>query len=276
MEKEAIAMDNFASLKGKAALVTGAAGGIGAACARELAAAGASVMLSDINVADCERLSRSLNASGATTFFSAQDVTSEEDWARVVDATLANCGGLDVLVNNAGIYVGGTLDSNTLANVRRVNQINVESVFLGMKYAALAMKPGGAAGKGGSIINLSSVAGLIGVPGHTAYGASKGAVRLYTKHAAVEFARLGYGIRVNSIHPGLIDTDMGRLVFDDFVEVGLAPDLAAAEAAVLEMIPMAALGTAEDVARMTRFLASAESGYCTGAEFVVDGGMTAA
>ncbi|MEE4146995.1 MAG: SDR family oxidoreductase [Halieaceae bacterium] len=269
-------MDNFASLKGKAALVTGAAGGIGAACARELAAAGASVMLSDINVADCERLSRSLNASGATTFFSAQDVTSEEDWARVVDATLANCGGLDVLVNNAGIYVGGTLDSNTLANVRRVNQINVESVFLGMKYAALAMKPGGAAGKGGSIINLSSVAGLIGVPGHTAYGASKGAVRLYTKHAAVEFARLGYGIRVNSIHPGLIDTDMGRLVFDDFVEVGLAPDLAAAEAAVLEMIPMAALGTAEDVARMTRFLASAESGYCTGAEFVVDGGMTAA
>ena len=100
-------------------------------------------------------------------------------------------------------------------------------------------------------------------------------MRLYTKHAAVEFARLGYGIRVNSIHPGLIDTDMGKLVFHDFVEVGLAPDLAAAEAAVLEMIPMAALGTPEDVARMTRFLASAESAYCTGAEFVVDGGMTA-
>ena len=137
------------------------------------------------------------------------------------------------------------------------------------------MKPGGSAGKGGSIINLSSVAGLIGVPGHTAYGASKGAVRLYSKHAAVEFARLGYGIRVNSIHPGLIDTAMGRLVFDDFVATGLAPDLAAAEAAVLQMIPMALLGKVEDIAHMTRFLASDESGYCTGAEFVVDGGMTA-
>lgn len=268
-------MDNFASLRGKTALVTGAAAGIGAACAKELVAAGASVMLTDINVSACEQLSRSLNAAGATTFSSAQDVTSEDDWSRVVDETLAQCAGFDVLVNNAGIYVGGTLDSNSLAAVRRVNQTNVESVFLGMKYAALAMKPGGAAGKGGSIINLSSVAGLIGVPGHTAYGASKGAVRLYTKHAAVEFARLGYGIRVNSIHPGLIDTDMGKLVFHDFVEVGLAPDLAAAEAAVLEMIPMAALGTPEDVARMTRFLASAESAYCTGAEFVVDGGMTA-
>lgn len=269
-------MDNFASLQGKTALVTGAAGGIGAACVKELVAAGAAVVLTDINVTACEQLSRSLNAGGAKTFFSAQDVTNEDDWSRVIDETLANCAGLDVLVNNAGIYTGGTLDSNTLAAVRRVHQTNVESVFLGMKYAVLAMKPGGAAGRGGSIINLSSVAGLIGVPGHTAYGSSKGAVRLYTKHAAVEFARLGYGIRVNSIHPGLIDTEMGKLVFQDFVEVGLAPDLAAAEAAVLEMIPMAALGTAEDIARMTRFLASAESAYCTGAEFVVDGGMTAA
>jgi len=268
-------MDNFASLRGKAALVTGAAGGIGAACAKELVAAGASVMLTDVNVSACEQLSTALNAAGARTFCSAQDVTSEDDWSRVIDDILARCAGFDVLVNNAGIYTGGTLDSNTLAEVRRVNQTNVESVFLGMKYAALAMKPGGPAGKGGSIINLSSVAGLIGVTGHTAYGATKGAVRLYTKHAAVEFARLGYGIRVNSIHPGLIDTDMGRLVFQDFVEVGLAPDLAVAEAAVLEMIPMATLGTVEDVARMARFLASAESAYCTGAEFVVDGGMTA-
>ena len=268
-------MDGFASLKGKVALVTGGAGGIGAACARELVHAGASVMLTDINVQKCEQVSRELNDAGGTTFFSEQDVTSETGWERVVAATLSHCGGLDVLVNNAGMYTGGTLVSNTLEQVRRINEVNVESVFMGMKYAAQVMKPDGAAGKGGSIINLSSVAGLIGVPGHTAYGSTKGAVRLYSRHAAVEFASLGYGIRVNSIHPGLIATDMGQLVLEDFVEIGLAADLATAENMLLDMIPMSELGRVDDVANMVRFLASSESAYCTGAEFVVDGGMTA-
>lgn len=268
-------MGDFADLSGKTALVTGAATGIGAACARELSRAGATVMLTDINVAGCEQLANTLNAGGGRAFSGAQDVTVEETWPQTIEDTVQRCGGLDILVNNAGMYTGGKLVDNTLAAVRRVHQVNVESVFLGMKYAAQAMQPGGTAGNGGSIINMSSVAGLIGVPGHTAYGSTKGAVRLYTKHAAVEFARLGYGIRVNSIHPGLIDTDMGRLVFKDFVEIGLAPDLDAAEAAILQMIPLATLGAVEDIARMTRFLASSESSYCTGAEFVVDGGMTA-
>jgi NAD(P)-dependent dehydrogenase (short-subunit alcohol dehydrogenase family) len=269
-------MGDFADLSGKVALVTGAATGIGAACARELSAAGATVMLTDLNLDGCEQLSSTLNAKGGRAFSGAQDVTAEQQWQQTVDQTVDQCGGLDILVNNAGTYTGGTLVSNTLEAVRRVHQVNVESIFLGMKYAAQAMQPGGAAGKGGSIINMSSVAGLIGVPGHTAYGSTKGAVRLYTKHAAVEFARLGYGIRVNSIHPGLIDTDMGRLVFEDFVAIGLAADLEEAEATVLGMIPLATLGAAEDIARMTRFLASSESSYCTGAEFVVDGGMTTA
>jgi 3alpha(or 20beta)-hydroxysteroid dehydrogenase len=268
-------MGDFADLSGKVALVTGAATGIGAACGRELSAAGATVMLTDVNVDGCQHLSNALNAGGANAFFAAQDVTVEEQWKHTVDQTVGQCGGLDILVNNAGMYTGGTLVSNTLEAVRRVHQVNVESIFLGMKYAAEAMQPGGIAGKGGSIINMSSVAGLIGVPGHTAYGSSKGAVRLYTKHAAVEFAKLGYGIRVNSIHPGLIDTDMGKLVFKDFVEIGLAADLEEAEAIAFGMIPLASLGAVEDIARMTRFLASSESSYCTGAEFVVDGGMTA-
>ena len=242
-------MGDFADLSGKTALVTGAATGIGAACARELSRAGATVMLTDINVAGCEQLASTLNAGGGRAFSGAQDVTVEETWPQTIDDTVQRCGGLDILVNNAGMYTGGKLVDNTLAAVRRVHQVNVESVFLGMKYAAQAMQPGGTAGNG--------------------------AVRLYTKHAAVEFARLGYGIRVNSIHPGLIDTDMGRLVFKDFVEIGLAPDLDAAEAAILQMIPLATLGAVEDIARMTRFLASSESSYCTGAEFVVDGGMTA-
>lgn len=269
-------MGDFASLSGKVALVTGAATGIGAACARELSRAGATVMLTDINEAGCEKLAEELNAGGGRAFFAAQDVTVEQVWPQTIEQTVKQCGGLDILINNAGMYTGGKLVDNTLESVRRVHQVNVESVFLGMKYAAKAMQPGGLAGKGGSIVNMSSVAGLIGVPGHTAYGSTKGAVRLYTKHAAVEFARLGYGIRVNSIHPGLIDTDMGKLVFKDFVEIGLAPDLEAAEAAILQMIPLATLGAAQDIARMARFLASSESSYCTGAEFVVDGGMTAA
>jgi 3alpha(or 20beta)-hydroxysteroid dehydrogenase len=268
-------MGNFADLSGKVALITGAATGIGAACARELSAAGAAVMLTDVNVEGCETLSNALSASGAIAFSGAQDVTREEDWKRAIGQTVDQCGRLDILVNNAGTYIGGKLEDNTLEAVRWVHQVNVESIFLGMKYAAQVMQPGGSAGNGGSIINMSSVAGLIGVPGHTAYGSTKGAVRLYTKHAAVEFAKLGYGIRVNSVHPGLIDTDMGRLVFKDFVDIGVAEDLAEAEEAVLATIPMATLGAVEDIARMTRFLASSESSYCTGAEFVVDGGMTA-
>jgi NAD(P)-dependent dehydrogenase (short-subunit alcohol dehydrogenase family) len=268
-------MGDFADLSGKVALVTGAATGIGAACARELSAAGATLMLTDINVDGCEQLCNALNAKGGKAFFGAQDVTVEQQWKQTVDQTVEQCGGLDILVNNAGAYTGGKLEDNTLEAVRWVHQVNVESIFLGMKYAAQVMQPGGSAGNGGAIINMSSVAGLIGVPGHTAYGSTKGAVRLYTKHAAVEFAKLGYGIRVNSIHPGLIDTDMGRLVFKDFVDVGVAEDLVEAEAAILATIPMDRLGAVEDIAKMTRFLASSESSYCTGAEFVVDGGMTA-
>jgi len=144
-----------------------------------------------------------------------------------------------------------------------------------MKYAAEAMRDGGQAGKGGSIINLSSVAGLVGIPGHTAYGSTKGAVRLYTKHAAVEFARLGYGVRVNSVHPGLIETAMGDKVFSDLVEAGMVADIEQAREFVLQMTPMGRLGKVDDIANMVLFLASDAAGYCTGAEFVVDGGVTA-
>lgn len=268
-------MSDFASLKGKVALVTGSATGIGAACARELACAGAKLMITDIDLAGSKKLSEELNSEGNTTFFSQLEVSDERAWQRVISETVMKCGGLDVLVNNAGIYTGGLLVDNPLEAVRRVHQINIDSVFLGMKYAAAAMQPSGSAGNGGSIINLSSVAGLIGVPGHSAYGSTKGAVKSYSKHAAVEFAKLGYGVRVNSVHPGLIDTNMGAKVFDDFVDIGLAPNLDDAEQAVLQMIPMAKFGQVQDVANMVRFLASDEAQYCTGAEFVVDGGMTA-
>lgn len=268
-------MTEFCSQKGRVALVTGAGAGIGKACAHRLASLGAAVMLTDIDEESCLGTVEQLRALDHNVAFLRQDVAEESDWQHAVKATVEKFGDLDTLVNNAGIYVGGTLISNTLETVRKVHQINVESIFLGMKDAAQAMKPDGIAGNGGSIVNVSSVAGLIGVPGHSAYGSTKGAVRLYTKHAAVEFARLGYGIRVNSVHPGLIATAMGDQAFEDFVDVGMAPNIEQAKALVKQMTPLGRLGDADDIANMVAFLASDASGFCTGSEFVVDGGMSA-
>ena len=262
-------------LEGKVALVTGAAGGIGSACVRTLAEAGARVMATDLDGAACEAVAYSLHAHGLDVRSLQQDVCDEARWQQVVEETLRELGGLDILVGNAGIYQGGLLESNTLEQVRKVLRVNVESIFLGMKHAAAVMKPGGSAGKGGSIINLSSVAGLIGAPGHTSYGSTKGAVRLYTKHAAVEFGALGYGIRVNSVHPGLIETDMGEAVFRDFVDAGLAATIDEAKEYVLGLTALGRLGTAQDVANIVLFLASDAASYVTGAEFVVDGGLSA-
>ena len=263
------------SVKGKVALVTGAAGGIGSACASALAHAGAKVMATDIDGKACEAVAYSLHAHDLTVDSMQQDVCDEARWEEVVDATVRDLGGLDILVNNAGIYQGGTLESNSLEEVNRVHQVNVDSIFLGMKYGVLAMKPDGAAGNGGSIINMSSVAGLVGVPGHTAYGSTKGAVRLYTKHAAAEFGALGYGVRVNSVHPGVIDTEMGALVFKDLVDIGLVGSPEEANEYIMGLIPQGRLGTSEDVAGTVVFLGSEAASYITGAEFVVDGGLTA-
>ncbi|MEH6822620.1 MAG: glucose 1-dehydrogenase [Motiliproteus sp.] len=261
-------------LNQKVALVTGAAAGIGAATVEVLAQAGAKVLATDISEQG-EAVVAQWQQSGLDVAFMQHDVTDAQAWQRAVDSAISQFGGLDIVVNNAGIFVGGKLLDNSLEQVRRVLQVNVESIFLGMKYAAEVMQPGGAAGNGGSIINLSSVAGIIGLPGHTAYGSSKGAARLYSKHAAVEFARLGYGIRVNSVHPGLIATSMGDQVFEDFVSSGLAGSIEEAKAAVQQMTPLGRLGSVADVAQMILFLASDAASYITGAEFVVDGGLTA-
>lgn len=268
-------MSNPFVLDGKVALVTGAAMGIGRATALQLARAGARVMLSDLDGDACAQTTAELAEIGLHVVSRQHDVSQERDWQSVIDATLQECGGLDVLVNNAGIFIGGMLLSNSLEQVQKVNAVNIDSIFLGMKYAAEAMKPGGAAGRGGSIINLSSVAGMKGVPAHSAYGSTKGAVRLYTKHAAVEFARLGYGIRVNSVHPGVTATAMGGQVFQDFVDLGMAPDIEAAKATIEQMIPMGRVGESQDIAHMIQFLASDASQYSTGSEFVVDGGLAA-
>ena len=242
-------------LDGKVALVSGGARGQGAADGRLLRAEGATVVLADVLDEVGEQ-----TAGEADCEYQHLDVTREEDWDRVVADTVARHGRLDVLVNNAGILRVGQLTKCTLEEWNQVVAVNQTGVFLGMRAAGRAMIE---AGNGGSIVNISSIAGLEGMFALTAYGATKWAVRGMTKVAAKELGR--YGIRVNSVHPGTIETDM---IAD--MPISSDPDQ---RARAEREIPLRRFGTPEDIARMVLFLASDDSSYSTGQEFVVDGGM---
>jgi 3alpha(or 20beta)-hydroxysteroid dehydrogenase len=261
-------------LNGKVAAVTGAAGGIGAAIARTLATAGAKVVLSDIQVDKGQEVARQINANGGHAVFVQHDTTDEAAWIKFIDTALDTFGGLDILVNNAAIEQTCFIENIEIADIDKLMKVNVTGVLIGHKYAVRAMKPGGRAGKGGSIVNLSSVAGLIGTPGLGVYSASKGAIRLLTKAAAVEFGRLGYGIRVNSIHPGLVDTDMGTKLLDDFVSLGMFKDRADAYTQMKAAYPLGITGQPIDIANAALFLASDMSRWISGTELVADGAMT--
>ena len=267
--------DHF-RLDGKTALVTGAASGIGAAIASALAEAGARVMLTDIARQAGQDMAAGLRQAGHQAQFLPQDVVDEARWTEVVAATEAAFGGLDVLVNNAGIETASLIAHCELADFQRVMAVNVTSVFLGLRAAVRAMQPGGSSGRGGAIVNISSIAGMIGTAGHIAYHGSKGAVRLMTKAAAVELAQLQTGIRVNSVHPSIVQTAMGKSFIDGFVTLGLVADAASAEAGFMAAHPMGHLGTPEDVAAAVLYLASPASKWVTGTELTVDGGYTAA
>ena len=261
-------------LNGKVALVTGAGRGIGAQIALTLASAGAHVMVTDIDGPSAAATARAITEAGGKARSAAQDVSQEAAWEDIVARTVAQLGGLDILVNNAGIESMSFVADTTLEAFRRIMEVNVDGVFLGIKHAVRTMRPGGAAGRGGSIVNLSSVAGLIGSPGLSAYCASKGAVRLLTKATAVECGVLKLGIRVNSVHPGIVRTEMGASVISGMARLGLVPDAATAEGLVQMMHP---IGTCEpvDIARAVLYLASDASCKTTGSELVVDGGMAA-
>ena len=264
-------------LDGKVALVTGAARGIGAACARTLGAAGAAVLVTDVLDDAGRTTAAALADAGIQTAFAHHDVCDEASWQAAVAEALARFGGLDVLVNNAGIEVLRPIVDTTLEEWRRVQSVNVDGVFLGCKHALAAMRPGGAAGRGGAIVNLSSIAGLVGTPGLTAYCASKGAVRLLTKAAAVESGRFGYGVRINSVHPGLIDTPMLQNLFRESAALGLAASEAESSAMAYAQQAMHELrAVPQDIANVVLFLASDAARYVTGAEWVADGGFTAA
>jgi NAD(P)-dependent dehydrogenase (short-subunit alcohol dehydrogenase family) len=256
---------------GKTALVTGAASGIGLACAQRLAAEGANVVLTDIQD---EKGRKAAEDIGGAAIYLHHDVTDEDAWIAVVAETGRVFGRLDVLVNNAGIGIGGPVTEFSLADWRRQQAINVEGVFLGVKHSLPLIRRSGG---GGSIINMSSVAGLTGAANMTGYCATKGAVRLFTKAAAMECAP--DGVRVNSVHPGIIETPIWDTISETTAgKVGgnaVASRLLDLDAVTSVATPLGHKGWPEDIAEGVLFLASDASKYMTGSELVIDGGMTA-
>ncbi len=250
-------------VEGKVALVTGAASGLGAAAARMLVREGARVALTDLNEEAGQALAKEL---GMTARFWRLDVTKEEDWISVVDSVMATFERLDVLVNNAGIGIAKDVETISLQEWRLVNAVNLDGVFLGCKHGIRAMRQCGAKG---SIINMSSVAGLIGAAALPAYCASKGGVRLLTKSVALHCAKQGYGIRCNSVHPVFVDTPMVDAL------ASLSGDKATGKERMAKGIPIGRLGEPDEIAYAVVYLASDESRLMTGSEFVLDGGTTA-
>ena len=246
-------------VEGKVAVVTGGAGGIGAATARLLAREGAAVVIGDLLEEQGRVTETQIAEVGGRALFVRMDVTSEDDWRRAIQAAVAAYGKLDILVNNAGISGRNTVEETSVELWDRVMAVNAKGVFLGTKLAIPEMRKAG----GGSIINLSSIWGLVGSDSSIAYHSAKGAVRIFTKAAAVQYAK--EGIRVNSVHPGFVDSPMT-------IEYHALPGIRETRVAAT---PLGRMGTPEDIAAGILYLASDESSFVTGSELVIDGGMTA-
>jgi len=253
-------------VKDKVAFITGGALGLGACAAQLLAREGAKVAITDVRDEEGEAIAARINAAGGHAKFFHHDVADEAAWIKVIDSAVGAFGRLDILVNNAGIGPTGTIENTSFADYRKLMSINLDGVFLGLKYGIKAMK---ACEAKGSIINLSSIEGLVGDPNLAAYNASKGGVRLLTKSAALHCALTRTGIRVNSIHPGYILTPMVEGVLGD--TSGGAPKLAD----LVALHPVGHLGAPEDIGWGIVYLASDESRFMTGSELVIDGGYTA-
>jgi NAD(P)-dependent dehydrogenase (short-subunit alcohol dehydrogenase family) len=254
-------------VSGKVALVTGGASGIGRGAAEKLASEGATVVITDIQDHLGEEVVAGIKKAGGKAEYLHHDVTSEDAWVDVIGQVKAKHGRLDILVNNAGIGLGGSVLDMTLTDWRRQTAVNLDGVFLGTKHSIPAMRQGG----GGSIVNISSVAGLKGAPTLAGYCATKGGVRLFTKAVAMECAGAKDGIRVNSVHPGIIETPIWTTVMGGQPGVNAPPDLDA----MSEMaVPLGVKGVPEDIANGILWLASDESRYVTGAELVIDGGLS--
>ncbi len=257
-------------VQGKVAFVTGGASGIGASCARTFAREGAAVVITDLSDEMGQALAAEINAAGGRATYLHQDVTQEAGWAPTIAETVRLYGRLDILVANAGIAIFGSALDMSLADFRRQNAVNIEGVFLTAKYGIPAMRD---AGNGGSIIMISSVAGLRGSANLAGYSASKGAVRLLSKSIALECAAAEDGIRCNSVHPGIIVTPIWQKAATPGgggLNAPLDPDEMARAA-----VPLGKPADPQEIANGVLFLASDASAHMTGSELVIDGGLTA-
>jgi NAD(P)-dependent dehydrogenase (short-subunit alcohol dehydrogenase family) len=246
-------------LEGKVALITGAARGQGAAEARLFAQEGAKVIVADVSDPEGIAVAAEIAEAGGDAIYVHLDVTDESEWEAAVQSAITSFGKLDILVNNAGIWRRGHVMETSSEQWDDIMNVNAKGVFLGTKAAIPEMRKAG----GGSIVNISSTAGLVGSKTSSAYSASKGAVRIFSKSTAIQYA--SEGIRANSIHPGPIDTDMGDQVW---------PDPTSREASI-SRTALSRIGTAQDIAYGALYLASDESSFVTGSELVIDGGVTA-
>ena len=252
-------------VKNKVAIVTGGASGLGKSSAKLLAKEGAKIVVSDIDEEGGKKVVQQIKEDGGEAIFIKQDVAKEDEWKNVIETTLETYGKLHILANSAGIGLGGTVEDVTLEDWKNLIDINLNGTFLGTQYGIKGMKE---TGEGGSIINFSSIEGLIGDPNLPAYNASKGGVTIFTKSAALHCAKQGYGIRINSIHPAYIWTPM----VENFLKA--QGDVEEGKKQLESLHPIGHLGEPDDIGYGVVYLASDESKFMTGSELVIDGGYT--
>ncbi len=264
-------------LDGKTALLSGAARGIGGETANLMAQAGAKIVIGDLLDERGRQTVAEIEAAGGSARYVHLDVTSESDWTGAIETATSQFGKLDILVNNAGVFTGKGIEEVTMEDWNRLVAVNMTGVFLGTRMAIPALREAAKSSEHGSaIVNLASIAGIVGSQMDPLYSMTKGGVTLFTKSAALEFGRKGYRIRVNSIHPGVIQTDMGEQVFQARARRVGTNDTAPVRQAVTDTVPWGRLGVPMDIAKGIVFLASDDAGYMNGAGLIVDGGITAA
>lgn len=260
-------------LTGTRVLITGGARGLGLRTAQVLAERGAAVVLADVDEAAGSAAAEALTADGRTASFVALDVTDDSSWTRAMEQATAALGGLDGLVNNAGIEISDLFVDLDPDNVRRILDVNVVGTALGVKHAFRSMRKDDGTGTGGAIVNIASVAATIAFPGIAAYSASKSAVERLSKVAAAESGRLGYGVRVNTVCPGLVPNAMGAQLAGDMERLGLFPSAQDAVVAVVGLTPSGRLATEDDIAHGIAFLLSSDSEFVNGTTLSIDGAM---
>ena len=260
-------------LTGARALITGGAKGLGLRTAQVLAERGATVVLADVDQAAGTAAAAALTDAGRSATFVALDVTDDASWTAALDQVRADLGGLDALVNNAGIEISDLFVDLDPANMRRILDVNVLGTALGIKHAFRGMRQDDGSGTGGAIVNIASVAATIAFPGIAAYSASKSAVERLTKVAAAESGRLGYGVRVNTVCPGLVPNAMGAQLAGDMERLGLFPSAQEAVTAVVGLTPSGRLATEDDIANGIAFLLSSDAAFVNGTTLSIDGAM---